>query len=110
MYVKDLLMTSELLNSSTDVVEVLVIENENFNLVIAIIYKPPDAIPQEFIEQLRNVESYFDNLGNSALKFIFLGDLYYPDIDGNGYETTVLPRISLKVVQRNSYTKGNYLY
>lgn len=56
MYVKDSLITSGLLNSSNNLVEKLVIKTGNVNMVIVLISKPPDARPQVYREQLRNIE------------------------------------------------------
>lgn len=52
----------------------LTVRIESLGLVVALIYKPPDAGPREFIEQVGSIESCLDSLGGPVPGIILLGD------------------------------------
>ena len=80
LYIKEELACTELLNSTNEVVEVLGIKVENINLIIVLIYKPPDATVEEFTEQILKIETILDNLANPVPDIIFLGDFNLPSL------------------------------
>ncbi|XP_069184308.1 uncharacterized protein [Procambarus clarkii] len=55
-------------------VEVLIIKIEILNVVIVLVYKSPEANPQQFKDQLMKIEHCLENLTNPAPNIILLGD------------------------------------
>nr|XP_053651724.1 uncharacterized protein LOC128701829 [Cherax quadricarinatus] len=74
LYIAESLVCTELLNASNDVVEVLAVKVENQNLVIVVVYKPPDATSQQFQEQLLKNDHCLENLPAPAPNILLLGD------------------------------------
>ncbi|XP_069954607.1 uncharacterized protein [Cherax quadricarinatus] len=73
LYIEESLVCTELLNASNDVVEVLAVKVENQNLVIVVVYKPPDATSQQFQEQLLKIDHCLENLPARAPNILLLG-------------------------------------
>nr|XP_053638194.1 uncharacterized protein LOC128692903 [Cherax quadricarinatus]XP_053638195.1 uncharacterized protein LOC128692903 [Cherax quadricarinatus]XP_053638196.1 uncharacterized protein LOC128692903 [Cherax quadricarinatus]XP_053638197.1 uncharacterized protein LOC128692903 [Cherax quadricarinatus]XP_053638199.1 uncharacterized protein LOC128692903 [Cherax quadricarinatus]XP_053638200.1 uncharacterized protein LOC128692903 [Cherax quadricarinatus] len=74
LYIKESLICTEILNTTNDVVEVLTIKIENQNLVIVLVYKPPDATSQQLKEQLSKIDSCLDNFPAPSPNILLLGD------------------------------------
>lgn len=62
----------------------LIVKTEYLNLVIALIYKPPNARPQNFIEHISNIDSCFDYFDKLVPKVIFLEVSTYHTHGGKG--------------------------
>ncbi|XP_069194283.1 uncharacterized protein, partial [Procambarus clarkii] len=90
LYIKEDLVCTELLNSTNEVVEVLGMKVEKLNLIIILIYKPPDTTIEEFTEQMHKIENILDNLANPAPDIIFLGDFNLPSLRWRTANTNII--------------------
>ncbi|XP_069193332.1 uncharacterized protein [Procambarus clarkii] len=91
LYIREDLVCSELLNVTNEVVEVLGLKIEKINLVIILIYKPPDATAEEFTEQINKIENSLDNLENPIPDIIFLGDFKLPSLRWKIANNNIIP-------------------
>lgn len=56
----------------------VVVKTDTVAVVTTLMLKPSDATSEQLMEHLRNIESYFNNLGNPVPKVIHLEDLSVP--------------------------------
>ena len=79
MYMEDRFASTVLYSNSNTVCETLIVKIVSINLVICLIYRPPNCKQQEFIpcvEEIRNILS-----NHQSSKIILLGDMNFPQID-----------------------------
>ena len=79
MYIDDDFASTVLHSLSNSVCETLILKIVSINLVICLMYRPPDCKQDEFLPCLSDIRRILSEHENS--KIIFLGDLNFPQID-----------------------------
>ena len=91
LYVKDTMICTELLSCTDDVCELLIIKISNINLIIILIYKPPDTTKDQFDIMIQKIRTVLDDQGTPSPNIIMLGDLNLPNMDWKMVENNVIP-------------------
>lgn len=88
MYIDDDFASTVLHSLSNSVCETLILKIVSINLVICLMYRPPDCKQDEFLPCLSDIRKTLSEHENT--KIIFLGDLNFPQID---WSDTANPKI-----------------
>ena len=91
LYIKDTLICTELLSYTDDVCEVLIIKIKNIDLIIVLIYKPPDTTKDQFDNMIQKIRTTLDEQGTPSPNIIMLGDLNLPNMNWKLIENHVIP-------------------
>ena len=86
LYTHDSLICTEILKSSNDMVELLIVKIENMDLIIIVIYRPPDTFLQKFQEQLRKVEVFLKSVKTPSPNILLLGDFNFSHLKWENQE------------------------
>ena len=79
IYLPDKLTCTVLYSKSNSVCETLILKEINLDIVICLMYRPPDCKKHEFLPCVNDIREVFNKHSDS--KIIFLGDLNFPEID-----------------------------
>ena len=80
LYTHESLICSEVLKSTNDMVELLIVKVENMNLIIIVLYRPPNALLQKFEQQLNKIEEYLKSINRPSPNIMLLGDFNFPHL------------------------------
>lgn len=89
IYAQDKLTCSVILSESNTICDILILKEQSLNLVVCLIYRPPNCKKVEFlpcVEKIRNILSE-----HSDCKFLLLGDMNFPTIDWSDPKNPKLP-------------------
>ena len=87
LYIHESLSSKLEIQSTNDMVEVLVVSVATLNLIIIVLYRPPDTTSQKFAEQLSKIDDFLKSSPAPAPNIIFMGDFNFPHItwaEGDG--------------------------
>lgn len=91
LYIKDSLVSTEILSHSNEVVEVLGVKIESLNLVVILMYRPPDTTVEEFKPQLERIKTVLEGLEAPLPTIMWLGDFNMPNIRWRQIEHLIIP-------------------
>ena len=80
LYIHESLSSKLEVQSTNNMVELLIVSVATLNLVIIVLYRPPDTTSQKFSEQLSKVENFLKSTHAPAPNIIFMGDFNFPHI------------------------------
>ena len=80
LYTHKSLICNEILKSTNDMVELLIVKIENMNLIIMVLYRPPGTSLQKFSEQLKNIEVFLNSVDRPSPNIMLLGDFNFPHL------------------------------
>ena len=89
IYLPDKLTCTVLYSKSNSVCETLILKEINLDIVICLMYRPPDCKKHEFLPCVNDIREVFNKHSDS--KIIFLGDLNFPEIDWTDNGNPKLP-------------------
>jgi exonuclease III len=79
IYVQDRQTSAVLHSNSNSVCEILIVKIISLNIIVCLIYRPPDCKKHEFLPNISTIKEILDEHKDS--KTILLGDLNFPSID-----------------------------
>lgn len=89
IYIQDRLTSTVLYTNSNSVCEILIVKIISINLVICLVYRPPDCDHQEFLPCLDEIRNILKDHEDS--KILLLGDLNMPKINWSDTANPKLP-------------------
>ena len=89
MYIQDKLTSTVLYTNTNAVCEILIVKVVSINLVICLIYRPPDCKEHEFLPGLDDIRNILRN--HETSKILLMGDMNFPKIDWSDTANPKLP-------------------
>lgn len=84
VYTKDSLCIKEIAKNSNSYCEFIILEFPDINLVLTVIYRPPNCPEQAFRDSLESIKNYlcnYENKGEKPWDLLLMGDFNFPFIE-----------------------------